>query len=101
MRLVQDLIFLEQLDFAIPLIDAHRCQHTTKSWGAAAAMACELVGIELQDYHTAVFTPRVDGVGTAGVPISYKAWVDVSLRSKAWRERVERFGQYRPGPIYG
>lgn len=95
MRLVQDLIFLEQLDFAIPLIDAHRCQHTTKSWGAAAAMACELVGIELQDYHTAVFSPRASAGPYSDIV------VEVSLRSKAWRERVERFGQYRPGPIYG
>lgn len=97
MRLVQDLLFIETLDFVIALDDAHRFQQTARSWGEAAVEACAAVGIELTDWHTALFVP-LPAVSVL-MPINL---CSVRLRSKAWRERTERFGTApRTRPHYG
>lgn len=89
MRLVMDLLFIEELDFQISLDQGMRCIHTTKSVEDAAARACALVGIELVDYHSCVF--RAAQRGLLGVTPTVEYRTDVKLRSKAWRERTERF----------
>lgn len=94
MRLVQDQIFLEQLDFEISLEQGFRCIHTTKSMASGARAACEIVGLELIDYESCVFTPQQGGIQNHGIgeviPIKLP-YMTVRLRSKAWRERAERF----------
>jgi hypothetical protein len=96
-RLVQDLLFLEELDFGISLVDGARCLNTTKSMRDAAASACELVGLELVDYDSCVFRQVGIKIGHHGIgdPIPLTpSWMSVRLRSRAWRERTER---YTPG----
>jgi hypothetical protein len=77
MRLVQDLIFLEELSFRVPLVDAAHAKAGTFSIGEAAANFCALAGLELIDYDTIRTIPVGD-------------MVEVQLMAKAWRERWQR-----------
>jgi hypothetical protein len=91
MRQVQDLLFIETLDFSLPLTKGEMCVRTARAMSEAALLACQLVGIELVDYESVLFVPHryTQAHAQAGV----KAFQDetrVQLRSKAWRERVER-----------
>jgi hypothetical protein len=76
-RLVQDLVFLEALDFTIPTEIAQRARAGAPSIEEAVWEAASQVGLEVVDYGSVVWHP----LGTQ---------VEVRLRSRAWRERAER-----------
>jgi hypothetical protein len=80
MRLVQDLVFLESLEFYVDGVEAAQAKAGTFSIGEAAVKVCELVGLELVDYDTVMWHPVRDRIR-------------VELHSRAWRERWQRTAQ--------
>ena len=72
-----DLLFIQTLDFSVPIADGMRFLHCTKTLADAFREACALVGIELVDYHSVIFTPAGARMLVAG-------------RSKAWCEKMQR-----------
>lgn len=80
-RLVQDLIFLEALEFEVHPLGLAQAQAGTFSMGEVAANLCALAGLELIDYDTLRCRP----VGL---------FVKVELMSKAWRERWQRTADF-------
>jgi len=80
-RLVQDLIFLEELEFRVGSVEAAQAKAGTFSVGEAAVNLCALAGLELIDYDTLMLHP----VGTM---------VQVQLKAKAWRERWQRTADF-------
>jgi len=81
MRLVMDQLFIDTLDFQVPVATARRCDATAGSMAEALKAACAEVGIELIDYETGRFVTH----GGADVTL-------VSLQSRAYNERMRRGG---------
>lgn len=77
MRLVQDLLFAESLEFTVKALYANVARAGTFSMGEAAVNLCELVGLELVDYDTMMCHPKGDTVR-------------VELHSRHWREHWQR-----------
>lgn len=82
MRLVMDLLFLEELDFRVDEATGRRCMAVAQSIEESFRMALETIGIELDSYGTVQFVPVKGGFIVQG-------------RSKAWREKAERKTQSR------
>ena len=81
MRIVQDLLFLEELTFTVPAVDAAHAKAGTFSMGEAAANLCALAGLELVDYDT-----------VRTIPVGQM--VEVQLMARAWRERWQRSADF-------
>jgi hypothetical protein len=81
MRAVQDLLFIEELSFRVPAVDAAQAKAETFSMGEAAEKLCALAGLELIDYDTIRTIPVGD-------------MVEVQLMAKAWRERWQRSADF-------
>jgi hypothetical protein len=74
-----DVLFLDEMSFEIPLTDGRRYEAASPSIEEAVRKSMAHVGIELIDYDTVRFYyPPLDVTCT------------VSVRSKAWKERVQR-----------
>ena len=80
MRIVQDLLFAEQLDFYVDAAAAAHARAGTWSIAEGAERLCALVGLELIDYETVMCHPIADRV-------------KVELRSRAWGERWKRIAR--------
>jgi hypothetical protein len=80
MRVVQDLIFVEQMTFTISATAATEAKRGTWSIAEGVQNACAAIGLELVDYDTVLWHP----VGTQ---------VRVELKSRAWRDRWKRIAQ--------
>lgn len=78
---MQDLLFIEELDFYVPAVDAAQAKGGTFSMGEAAVKICALAGLELIDYDTIMLHP----IGET---------VKVQLRAKAWRDRWQRSADF-------
>lgn len=74
-----DQLFIDQLDFTLPKDAVRNVVSCAPTMAEALRRACELVGIELLEYDSGHFVtmPRADTTM-------------VTLRSKAWRDRVQR-----------
>lgn len=81
MRIVQDLIFLESLEFEVHPLGAAQARANTFSMGEVAMNLCAIAGIELIDYDTV----RTRPVGL---------FIKVELKSRAWRERWQRTADF-------
>ena len=81
MRLVLDQLFIDTLDFKIPLVTARRCDATNRTMADVLKAACAEIGIELIDYETGRF------VTFGGSDVT-----QVHLQSRAYNERVARGG---------
>lgn len=83
MRQVQDLFFLESLEFRVDELSAARAKAGTFSMGEVAINLCALAGLELVDYDTIMMQPSPGS-----------AFVHVQLKSRAWRERWQRSADF-------
>ena len=81
MRMVQDLIFLEELEFDVHPLGMAQAQAGTFSMGEVAMNLCAIAGLELIEYDTIRTRP-------AGL------FVKVELKAKAWRERWQRTADF-------
>lgn len=80
MRVVQDLLFGEELHFMLRADSAAIAKAGTWNIAQAATRACALVGLELRDYDIVMWHP----VGNR---------VRIELKSRAWRERWKRIAR--------
>lgn len=71
-----DQLFVDRLDFNLPVAVAQRCYATHSSMELALKAACEEVGIELIDYEFGHFI-RWPG----------RSYTEIALRSRQWIER--------------
>lgn len=75
-----DVLFLDEADFELPLVDGKRYHAASASVEEALRSAMAHVGIELIDYDTVHFRYPVDRPGIC----------IVEARSRAWKEKVQR-----------
>lgn len=81
MRIVQDLLFLEELEFCVHSLGVAQAKAGTFSMGEVAANLCAIAGLELVDYDTIRLNPS-------------GAFVKVELKARAWRERWQRTADF-------
>jgi hypothetical protein len=91
MRLVMDVLFVDEVDFDIPAADGYRHMAVGESMEEALRAAMAQKGIELIDYDTVQFKfPTVTQGGTAAHLSGMSKVCRVEARSKAWKEKAER-----------
>jgi hypothetical protein len=88
MRMVMDVMFLEVLEFTLPIATYAPCR-VASSMEEILRQAMTAVGIELIDYGSFTAT-TVMPAPVNGVVDGAKATVEISAYSKAYRERMER-----------
>lgn len=90
MRLVMDTLFLEEVEFYLPMTVAQRCR-VAPSREEELRQAMAYVGLELIDYDSFTVSPSLPPRSRDRL----EPWDMFRVFSKAFRERTERAAAYR------
>lgn len=89
MRLVMDVLFLESLEFTLPILTYAPCR-VAPSMEEILRSAMVRAGIELIDYGSFTATTVMPAATNGGIIDGNLATVEFAVFSKAYRERTER-----------